>query len=95
MSVIWTHSTADRSIIMKQPENMCKVRNDVVRNVGKKVKIKANKGRNKVDIAEGIISQTYPCVFLIELEDSLTDSVKTMSFSYTDVLTKEVELVLC
>jgi uncharacterized protein Veg len=95
MSVIWTHSTADRSKEMKQPENMCKVRNDVVRNIGKKVKIKANKGRNKVDIAEGIISQTYPCVFLIELEDSLTDSVKTMSFSYTDVLTKEVELVLC
>lgn len=80
---------------MKQPENMCKVRNEVLKNVGRKVKIKANKGRNKVDIAEGVISQTYPCVFLIELDNSLSDSVKTMSFSYTDVLTKEVELVLC
>ena len=80
---------------MKQPENMCKVGNELLRNVGRKVKIKANKGRNKVDIAEGVISQTYPCVFLIELDHSVSDSVKTMSFSYTDVLTKEVELVLC
>lgn len=80
---------------MKQPENMCKVRNTVVNNVGRRVKIKANKGRNKVDIAEGIIAQTYPCVFLIEVEGELAESVKTMSFSYTDVLTKEVELVLC
>lgn len=80
---------------MKQPENVCRVRNAVLRNVGRKVKVKSNKGRNKVDIAEGIIAQTYPCVFLIQLEDSLTDSVKTMSFSYTDVLTKDVVLVLC
>lgn len=80
---------------MKQPENMCKVRNAVVRNVGRKVRIKANKGRNKVDIAEGVISETYPCVFLIELDGGFSDSVKTLSFSYTDVLTKEVELVLC
>lgn len=81
--------------MMKQPENMCKVRNEVLRNVGKRVKIRSNKGRNKVDIAEGIIAKTYPCVFLVELSNGLTDSVKTMSFSYTDVLTKEVELVLC
>ncbi len=80
---------------MKQPENMCNVRNEVLRNVGKRVKIKSNRGRNKVDIAEGIIAQTYPCVFLVELHDDLSESVRTMSFSYTDVLTKEVELVLC
>ena len=74
--------------MMKQPENMCKVRNEVLRNVGKRVKIRSNKGRNKVDIAEGIIAKTYPCVFLVELSNGLTDSVKTMSFSYTDVLSK-------
>lgn len=80
---------------MRQPANMCYVRNIVVSNVGRKVKIKANKGRNKVDIAEGIISETYPCVFLVQLKSEESESVKTMSFSYTDVLTKEVELVLC
>ncbi len=80
---------------MKQPDNMCRVRNTVVRNIGKRVKIKANKGRNKVDIAEGVIAATYPCVFLVELDQDLNESKKTISFSYTDVLTREVELVLC
>ena len=80
---------------MKQPENMCRVRNTVVKNVGKRVKIKANKGRNKVDIAEGVISEIYSSIFLIQLDGEIPDTVKTMAFSYTDVLTKEVELVLC
>lgn len=80
---------------MRQPENMCYVRNTVVNNIGKKVKIRSNRGRNKIDIAEGIISATYPCVFLVQLEGEIAESIKTMSFSYTDVLTKDVELVLC
>ena len=80
---------------MRQPENMCHIRNTVVNNIGKRVKIKSNRGRNKVDIAQGIISATYPCVFLVALEGEQAESIKTMSFSYTDVLTKEVELVLC
>lgn len=80
---------------MKQPENMCRVRNAVVKNVGKKVKVMSNKGRNKIDIAEGVISQTYPFLFSIELEPTVNEAARTISFSYTDVLTKEVELVLC
>lgn len=80
---------------MRQPENMCHIRNTVVNNIGKKVKIRSNRGRNKVDIAEGVISETYPCVFLVQLLDDTSDTPKTISLSYTDVLTKEVELVLC
>lgn len=81
---------------MKQPANLCAAYNSVAKNIGRKVKVKTNQGRNRVDITEGVISATYPCVFLIELtSDEVAESVKTMSFSYTDVLTKDVELVLC
>ena len=81
---------------MKQPANLCAAYNSVAQNIGRKVKVKTNQGRNKVDISEGIIRATYPCVFLIELtSNKAKEAVKTMSFSYTDVLTKEVELVLC
>lgn len=80
---------------MKQPANMCMVYNSIAANVGKRVQVKSNKGRNKYDITKGIISETYPCVFLIELEGEMPEAVKTVSFSYTDVLTKEVEVVLC
>lgn len=80
---------------MKQPENMRAVRDTVHENIGKKVQIRANKGRNKVDVTEGIISETYPSVFVIKVKDAYSDASLTKSFMYADVLTKEVELVVC
>lgn len=81
---------------MRQPANLCAAYNSVVQNIGRRVRIKTNLGRNKVDVAEGFIRETYPCVFLIELESGeQLETAKTMSFSYTDVLTKDVELVFC
>lgn len=78
---------------MKQPANLCKVYNSIAANVGKRVQIKSNKGRNRYDVTEGIIAKTYPCVFLVEIENDLVYAGKTISYSYTDVLTKEVEVV--
>lgn len=81
---------------MRQPENLCAAYNAVASNLGRKVKVKTNQGRNRIDITEGIILATYPCVFLIKpTPQETTESVKAISFSYTDVLTKDVELVLC
>lgn len=79
---------------MKQPaSSMSTIRNTIVNNVGKKVQIKTNLGRNRYDVSEGVIDQTYPCVFLVKLDDTQNDTIKTISYSYTDVLTREVELV--
>lgn len=78
---------------MKQPANISKVYNSITANVGKRVQIISNKGRNRYDITEGVISKTYPCVFLIAVEGELAESIKTISYSYTDVLTKDVEVV--
>jgi len=78
---------------MKQPANLCNVYNSINANVGKKVQIKSNKGRNRYDITEGVIAEAYPCVFLIELDNELPYARKTVSYSYTDILTKEVEVV--
>lgn len=80
---------------MRQPANMCTIRNTVVRNVGRKVLVKSNRGRNKYDIEEGIICGTYPSVFLVQIKDTYNDCMRLKSFSYTDVLTKDVELELC
>lgn len=71
-----------------------KVKLSVDKNIGSKVKIRANRGRHKIDVTEGIISKTYPSIFLIEVENKLDDTTQTMSFSYTDVLTKDVQMQL-
>ncbi|WP_313130163.1 Veg family protein [Anaerocolumna sp.] len=80
---------------MIKQADVSRVRREVVNNIGRRVKIKANKGRHKIDITEGIISETYPSIFLIKIDDGSSDSVKTMTFSYTDVLTKDVQMMLC
>ena len=80
---------------MIKQADVSRVRREVVNNIGRRVKIKANKGRHKIDITEGIISETYPSMFLIKIDDGTSDSVKTMTFSYTDVLTKDVQMMLC
>jgi len=79
---------------MMRQSDVHKVRKEVTSNIGKRVRIKANKGRRKIDITEGVITETYPSIFLIEIDDD-RQFVKTMSFSYTDVLTKDVQMMLC
>ena len=53
-----------------------KVKSSVDKNVGNRVKIRANRGRHKIDITEGVISETYPSIFLVEVENKLDDTVQ-------------------
>ena len=80
--------------MMKQ-NDVNKVRNAVRRHTGKKVKIRINRGRHRIDEAVGIISETYPSVFLIKTLGNKDLPDRVMSYSYTDVFTKDVELTLC
>lgn len=71
------------------------VRKVVNAHIGSKVRIKLNKGRHRVDVTEGVIIETYPSIFLVEVANDVEEIYKTVSFSYTDVLTKDVCLSLC
>lgn len=68
------------------------IRNTIQSNVGKKVKLRANRGRRRVIEAEGVIENTYPKLFVIRLDQS--SAVKRMSYTYVDVLTETVELTI-
>jgi Uncharacterized protein conserved in bacteria len=81
-------------IMMKQ-NDVNYVRNAVMSQTGKRVKIRINRGRHKVDVSEGIISETYPSIFLIKVQETKDMPVKLVSYSYTDILTKDIELILC
>ena len=54
-------------------------------------------GRHRYNVSEGIISETYPSIFTIKVEDeeSKNPRDKFVSYSYTDVLTKDVQLTIC
>lgn len=80
--------------MMKQ-NDVNSVRNAVMNQTGKRVKIRINRGRHKVDVTEGIISETYPSIFLIRIQEKENMPVRVVSYSYTEILTKDVELILC
>lgn len=85
----------DKEKIMMKQNDVNKVRNAVISQTGKKVKIRINRGRHKVDVTEGVISETYPSIFLIKIQETKDTPVRIMSYSYTDILTRDVELILC
>lgn len=59
--------------------------------VGKRLKLKANGGRRKTIIRSGILAETYPSVFIVELDQD-ENAFERVSYSYADVLTETVEL---
>ena len=79
---------------MIDKESLAMIKKLVESNVGQKVKLKANRGRKKSYIKEGIISDTYRNIFTVQV-DSGTRTVQTLSYTYSDVLTSNVELVVC
>lgn len=59
--------------------------------LGKEIKLTAQAGRKKTTERKGILLETYPAVFVVEL-DQEENSYERVSYSYTDVLTNSVEL---
>ena len=70
------------------------VRQDITGFIGSKVKLESNKGRHKSVVSEGVIENVYPSIFTILLGGG-AESRRTVSYSYTDVLTRAVEITLC
>ncbi len=79
---------------MKQAD-IVRVRRAVGSNVGRKVKVRANRGRRKISIAEGVIVESYPSIFTVRLDNQGDFNEQMVSFSYTDILTRDVQLLLC
>lgn len=59
--------------------------------VGKRLKLKANGGRRKTIERCGVLAETYPSVFIVELDQD-ENAFERVSYSYADVLTETVEL---
>lgn len=70
------------------------VRKAVNAHIGSRVRIKSNRGRHRIDVTEGVITETYPSIFLVEVANDIEETSQMVSYSYTDVLTKDVCLSL-
>ena len=80
---------------MEQGE-ISKVRASVHQQCGNRVKIQLDRGRNKVDSQEGVIQKAYPSVFTVLVDDEREENPpQLLSFSYTDIITKDIRMKLC
>lgn len=66
-----------------QQADISKVRASVHQQCGSKVMIQLDRGRNKVDIQQGVIQHAYPSVFTI----LVMMSVMTINLSYYPLVT--------
>nr|WP_132243452.1 Veg family protein [Marinisporobacter balticus] len=74
--------------------DLAQIRRDVEHLVGEKVRLKANKGRKKISVKEGILEKTYPNIFVVCIDGGY-NTVRRVSYSYSDILTETVEITLC
>jgi len=61
--------------------------------VGKRIRVRANKGRRQVVERQGVLETMYPSIFTVRLEEERHRG-RRVSFSYADLLTETVELIV-
>ena len=70
------------------PRTLTSIKDEIVSYKGQVVKCRTSKGRNKMEVTQGILMDAYPKLFTLYVESKAS----TVSFSYAEILTKEVEL---
>ena len=73
------------------PSTLAKIKSMLDSHIGKKLTVTSHVGRKKILTRKGKLSETFPAVFVVEL-DRDESAVERVSYSYTDVLTQNIKL---
>lgn len=78
-------------VYAKMPKTLADIKKLLDGNLGKRLQLRANGGRKKTIECEGVLSETYHAIFVVELNQE-NSAFKRVSYSYTDILTEAVEI---
>lgn len=73
------------------PINIQDIKQKLDAHLGEELTIVAQAGRKKVTRRRGILKNTFPAVFVVALDQG-SNNFEHASYSYTDVLTKNILL---
>ena len=73
------------------PETLASIKEKLDAQVGKNLTVVAQAGRKKTTERKGILRETFPAIFVVDLNQD-ENSFERVSYSYTDVLTKNMEI---
>lgn len=88
------HTLNQKVGVILQENNLIQaIRSEVEQNIGRTVVVRADKGRKRIVTKEGVIENAFDDVFTVRISNSF-DMERTVSYTYTDVLTSTVKLTV-
>lgn len=73
------------------PTSINTIKNKLDSHLGDTLTVVAQAGRKKVTKRHGVLRETFPAVFMVDLDQD-QNNFKHVSYSYTDLLTKNIAL---
>ncbi|HHZ7729669.1 TPA: Veg family protein [Enterococcus faecalis] len=73
------------------PTTLSSIKKDLEGRIGSEIMLVAQTGRKRQTERKGILTETYPSVFVVDLDPD-ENSFERVSYSYSDVLTRTVEI---
>lgn len=92
LNFFFVYGIVDADRRMKHmPNTLAEIKSMLDSHIGKSLTITSHVGRKKTVARKGRLSETFPSVFVVEL-DKHASAVDRVSYSYTDVLTQSIKL---
>lgn len=79
------------SEVKMMPMTLATIKQDLEGKIGYELMLVAQTGRKRHTERRGVLTETYPAVFVVDL-DPEENSFERVSYSYSDILTKTVEI---
>ncbi|QNQ81776.1 hypothetical protein FP435_06980 [Lactobacillus sp. PV037] len=73
------------------PMTLMAIKEKLDAHIGESLIVVAQAGRKKVTRRKGTLKETYRAIFVVDLDQN-QNKFERVSYSYTDVLTKNIEL---
>lgn len=73
------------------PSSINTIKSKLDSHLGESLTIVAQAGRKKITKRRGVLKETFPAVFVVELDQD-QNNFEHVSYSYTDLLTKNIAL---
>ncbi|QGG61434.1 Veg family protein [Loigolactobacillus bifermentans] len=73
------------------PITLASIKKTLDSKVGEKMLVVAQAGRKKITKRKGVLHETYPAVFVVDLDQD-ENAFERVSYSYADLLTKTIEI---
>jgi uncharacterized protein Veg len=73
------------------PNTLATIKDKLDGRIGEELLVVAQIGRKKITKRRGRLHMTYPAVFVVDLDQD-ENSFERVSYSYTDILTKNIEV---